>query len=259
MDNKETSIAIINMMLMKYNLYPFISEFCDKIEIIESDDFYGNIMQYTETESQKEKVVLCKRQFEYIDATVIMPQKINRTAYILLKTDLTLESTIRKTIHELIHFVHRCIITKKMMLSDLYEIEKHGDYKLFYYLDEFLTKKKELIIYYDLLHKNKKVVDDHVYIETMAEAFKPTKKSSLDFLGIMRDELFTIAETMAYISIFPGMFSEHFIENHSRMSDISDIMKILSSIEHIDFFITNKEELKSVISLIENNLYTSHQ
>ena len=225
MDNKETGIAIINMVLMKYNLYPFVSEFCDKIEIIESDDFYGNIMQYIEIESQKENVILCKRQFEYIDATVIMPQKINRTAYILLKTDLTLESSIRKTIHELIHLVHRCIITKKLMLSDLYEIEEHCDYKLFYYLDEFLTKKKELIIYYDLLH----------------------------------NELFTIAETMAYINIFPGMFPEHFIEKHSSMSDISDIMKILSSIEHIDFFITNKEELKNVINLIENNLYTSHQ
>ena len=80
MDNKETGIAIINMVLMKYNLYPFVSEFCDKIEIIESDDFYGNIMQYIEIESQKENVILCKRQFEYIDAKVIMPQKINRTA-----------------------------------------------------------------------------------------------------------------------------------------------------------------------------------
>lgn len=259
MDNKETSIAVINMMLMKYNLSSLLFEFCDGIEIIENDDFYDIIIQYTEIESQREKARLCKKQFEYIDATIIMPQKINRTAYILLKTDLSLEASIRKTIHELVHLVHRCIITKKMALSDLYEIEEHSDYKLFYYLDEFLTKKKELIIYYDLLHKNKKIVDAHVYVETMAKAFKPTKESSLDFLGIMRNELFTIAETMAYISIFPGMFSEHFIEKHSSISDISEIMKVLRNIEHIDFFLTNREELKKVINLIENNCFASHQ
>ena len=63
MDKKETSIAVINMMLMKYNLYPFISEFCDKIEITESDCFYDSIMRYTGTERQREKVMLCKEQF----------------------------------------------------------------------------------------------------------------------------------------------------------------------------------------------------
>ena len=152
MDKKETSIAVINMMLMKYNLYPFISEFCDKIEIIESDCFYDSIMQYTGTEGQREKIMLCKEQFEYIDATILMPQTKNKTAYILLKTDLSLEASIRKTIHEMIHLVHRCIITKKLTLPNLYEIEEQGDYKLFYYFDEFLTKKKEIIIYYDLVY-----------------------------------------------------------------------------------------------------------
>ena len=28
MDNKESSIAVINMMLMKYNLYSLVTEFC---------------------------------------------------------------------------------------------------------------------------------------------------------------------------------------------------------------------------------------
>ncbi|MBD5546977.1 MAG: hypothetical protein HDQ97_06210 [Lachnospiraceae bacterium] len=227
--------------------------FCSEIEIIESDYFYDIIMQYTETEKQREKVMLCKDQFEYIDATVVMPQTINKKAYILLKSDLSLEASIRKTIHELIHLVHRCIITKKMMLSDLYEIEGHYDYKLFYYLDEFLTKKKELIIYYDLLHKNKKIVDDRVYIDTMAKKFKFAKELSSNNLEFMRDELFAIAETMAYISIFPDMFPEHFIEDHANISDISRIIEILGKFDSIDVFINDTDELKTVIDMIERN------
>lgn len=259
MDNKETSIAIINMMITKYDLGSLLSEFCDGIEVVENDDFYDVIMQYTEIECQKDKTRLCKQQFEYIDATVIMPQKINRMAYILLKMDLSLESSIRKTIHEMTHLVHRCIITKKMMLSDLYEIEENRDYKLLYYLDEFLTKKKELIIYYDLLLKNKKIVDDNTYIETMTETFELVKKSSSDSLNFMRNALFAIAETMAYISIFPDLFPEHFIEDISNMSNINNIIEILNGITQIDFFITHKTELKKVIKLLENNYYTSHQ
>lgn len=252
MDKKETSIAVINMMLMKYNLYPFISEFCDKIEIIESDGFYDSIMQYTGTERQREKVMLCKEQFEYIDATILMPQTKNKTAYILLKTDLSLEASIRKTIHELIHLVHRCIITKKLTLPNLYEIEEQGDYKLFYYLDEFLTKKKEIIIYYDLLHKNKKIVDDDVYINTMAKKFELAKESS-NILEFMRDELFAIAETMAYQQIFTTIFPEDFIENRANISDINEIVHILGKFDSIDVFIDNTDKIETVINMIERN------
>ena len=250
MDKKETSIAVINMMLMKYNLYPFISEFCDKIEIIESDCFYDSIMQYTGTERQK--IMLCKEQFEYIDATILMPQTKNKTAYILLKTDLSLEASIRKTIHELIHLVHRCIITKKLTLPNLYEIEEQGDYKLFYYFDEFLTKKKEIIIYYDLLHKNKKIVDDDVYINTMAKKFELAKESS-NILEFMRDELFAIAETMAYQQIFTTIFPEDFIENRANISDINEIVRILGKFDSIDVFINNTDKIETVINMIERN------
>lgn len=253
MDNKESSIAVINMMLIKYNLYSLVTEFCNEIEIIESDYFYDSIMHYTETERQREKIMLCKDQFEYIDATVVLPQAINKKAYILLKPDLSLEASIRKTIHELIHLVHRCIIAKKMVLSDLYEIEEYYDYKLFYYLDEFLTKKKELITYYDLLHKNKKIVDDHVYIDTMSKKFKFAKALSSNILEFMRDELFVIAETMAYINIFPDMFPEHFIEDHANISDISRILEILCKFDSIDVFINNIDELETVIDMIEKN------
>lgn len=252
MDKKETSIAVINMMLMKYNLYPFISEFCDKIEIIESDCFYDSIMQYTGTEGQREKIMLCKEQFEYIDATILMPQTKNKTAYILLKTDLSLEASIRKTIHEMIHLVHRCIITKKLTLPNLYEIEEQGDYKLFYYFDEFLTKKKEIIIYYDLLHKNKKIVDDDVYINTMAKKFELAKESS-NILEFMRDELFAIAETMAYQQIFTTMFPEDFIENRANISDINEIVQILAKFDSIDIFIDNTDKIETVINMIERN------
>ena len=157
-------------------------------------------------ESLRDKIIQCKEQFENIDATILMPQKIDRKAYIFLNTDLSLESSIRKIIHEFIHLVHRCIITEKMNLTNLYEIEENQDYKLLYYLDEFLTKKREIIIYYDWLHKNKKIVDDNVYIDTMAKQFKAAKELSSNILEFMRDELFAIAETMAYISIFPDLF-----------------------------------------------------
>ena len=52
-------------------------------------------------------------------------------------------------------------------------------YKLFYYFDEFLTKKKEISIYYDLLHKNKKIVDDDVYINTMAKSLNLPKNRQI--------------------------------------------------------------------------------
>ncbi len=252
MDNKEMSMAVINIMLIKYNLSSLLSEFCNEIEIIESENFCDSIVQFTVTEKQKEKVMLCKSQFEYIDATVVMPQTINEKVYILLKPNLPLEASIRKTIHELTHLVHRCTITKKMKLTDLYEIEKIREYKLFYYLDEFLTKKKEIIIYYDLLHKNNKIVDNDVYINTMAKKFELAKESS-NILEFMRDELFAIAETMAYQQIFTTMFPENFIVNHANISDVSRIIEILCKFDSIDVFINNIDELKEVIDMIERN------
>ncbi len=246
-------IILIDAMIKRYGFDELISEFCDGIEIIESNDFYGSIMKLIKIESQQDKIIQCKDQFEIIDATIIMPQKLNKKAYILLKKELSLESSIRKIIHEFIHLVHRCIITKKMKLTDLYEIEENQDYKLLYYLDEFLTKKKELIIYYDWLHKNQKIVDDNVYIDTMAKQFKFAKELSSNILEFMRDELFAIAETMAYISIFPDMFPEHFIEDHANISDISIILEILGKFDSIDAFINNTEELETVIDMIERN------
>lgn len=167
---KQEVVSLISVIIKRFGFENLISDFCDGIEIIEIDEFYECVMKLIETESQRNKIIQCENQFKNIDATIIMPQKINKKAYILLKTELSLESSIRKTIHEFIHLVHRCIITKKMKLSDLYAIEENKDYKLFYYLDEFLTKKKELIIYYDLLHKNQKIVDDNIYIITMEKS-----------------------------------------------------------------------------------------
>ena len=64
------------MSIIKYNLSSLLSEFCNEIEIIESDNFCDSIMEYVVTEKQKEKIMLCKSQFEYIDATVVIPQTI---------------------------------------------------------------------------------------------------------------------------------------------------------------------------------------
>lgn len=244
---------LINIMIKRYSLDVVISEFCDGIEVIESNDFYECIMRLVESENQREKVLQCKNQFDNIDATIIMPQKVNRAAYILLKNDLGLEFTIRKVIHELIHLVHRCIITRQMKLKDLYEIEENLNYMLFYYLDEFLTKKKEIIIYYDWFHKNQKIVDDNVYINTMAKKFELAKESSLDILDFMRKELFAIAETMAYCNIFSNMFPERFIEDHANISDISVIVSILEKFDSIDVFINNISELERVIDILEKN------
>lgn len=246
-------IILINIMIKRYSFDVLISEFCDGIEIIESNDFYESIIKLIEMESLRDKIIQCKEQFKNIDATIVMPQKIDRKAYIFLKTDLSLESSIRKIIHEFIHLVHRCIITKKMKSIDLYEIEENSEYKLFYYLDEFLTKKKEILIYYDWLHKNKKIVDDDVYINTMAKKFEFAKETSSNMIEFMRDELFAIAETMAYIIIFPGMFPKYFIENHANISNISRIIEILGKFDSIDVFINNIDELETVIDMIERN------
>ena len=239
-------------MIKRYGFDILISDFCDGIEVIEINEFYECIMKLVEREKQREKVRQCKDQFENIDATIIMPQNINRKAYILLKKDLSLESSIRKIIHEFIHLVHRCTITGKMKLGDLYEIEENQDYKLFYYLDEFLTKKKEIILYYDFLHKNKKIVDDNIYINTMAKKFDFAKES-LNILDFMRDELFAIAETMAYISIFPDIFPKHFIEKHADIHDISNIIEILDKFDSIEAFINDRFELKIVIDMLERS------
>lgn len=246
-------IILMQTMIKQYGFESLIAEFCDGIEIIESNDFYESIMKLVETENLGAKITQCKKQFENIDATIVMPQKINRKAYILLKNDLDLESIFRKLIHECIHLVHRCIITKYMRLEDLYEIEEDTNYMLLYYLDEFLTKKKEIIIYYDWLHKNRKIVDDDVYINTMAKKFMLAKESSKDNLDFMRRMLFAIAETMAYISIFPDIFPEYFIEEHANIANIGRIIDILKSFESINVFIDNISELEIVMELIERN------
>lgn len=257
--NMDQEVAIlVNIMIKRYGFDALISGFCDGINIVENDDFYECAIRLTESEKQRNKIMQCKEQFENIDATIIMPQKINKKVYILLKKDLSLESSIRKTIHEFIHLFHRCMITEKMKLVDLYEIEENRDYKLFYYLDEFLTKKKEIFIYYDLLHKNQKIVENEVYISTMAEKFKFARKS-MDIVSFMRDELFAIAETMAYSSIFPSMFPEYFVENHASMSNMGEIIEFCSKFDSIDVFINNRSELKMMIHLLEKNFGDSYQ
>jgi len=203
--------------------------------------------------------MLCRNQFQNIDATIIMPQRINKKAYILLKGDLGLENVIRKTIHEFVHLLHRCVITKNMNLHDLDEIEDNQDNKLYYYLDEFLTKKKELIIYYDLIFKNKKTVDEDVYINTMMKAFEYAKEPSLEILDFMRKELFALAETQAYITIFPNMFPENFIEDYANLSDIKLIIDILKGFDSIEVFTKNRCDLKVVVDMLEKNYFTSHQ
>ncbi|EOS46908.1 hypothetical protein V1226_09630 [Lachnospiraceae bacterium JLR.KK009] len=252
-------IILLNVMIKRYGFDAFIADFCDGIEVIENNEFYECFVYLIETEYQREKIRQCRDQFDNIDATIIMPQNINRKAYILLKKELSLESSIRKAIHEFVHLVHRCIITKKMNLTNLYEIEENQEYKLFYYLDEFLTKKKELVIYYDLLHKNRKIVDDNIYIVTMAENFKFAQESSPGILEFMRNELFAIAETMAYISIFPDIFPNNFIEDQANIKDIGEIINILAKFDSIDAYVKNKIELEEVITMLERSYFTSHQ
>lgn len=257
--DREICIKILDMMIKSYGFGTLIAEFCNGVEIIESNDFYEINMRLIENENQREKITQCRNQFEYIDATIIMPQRTNRKAYILFKENLGLEDIIRKTIHEFVHLLHRCVITKNMILNNLYEIEDNRNYKLFYYLDEFLTKKREIIIYYDLLYKNKKIVDEDVYINTMIKAFKFAKESSMNILDFMRNEIFTIAETMAYTNIFPDIFPEHFIENYANISEISTIVNVLKEINSIEVFEKNKNILKQVIDLLEMDYIASHQ
>lgn len=257
--NRQVSIEILDMMIKRYGFGTLIAEFCNGVEVIESNDFYENTMRITESENQREKIEQCRNQFEYIDATIIMPQRTNRKAYILFRENLGFEDVIRKTIHEFVHLIHRCAITKNMILNDLYEIEDNQDYKLFYYLDEFLTKKREITLYYDLLHKNKKVVDDDVYINTMIKAFKFAKESSKNILDFMRNEIFAIAETMTYTKIFPDIFPKHFIENYANISGIDKIVNILRQFDSIDVYVKNKSELEEVIAMLERSYHTSHQ
>ena len=75
----------------------------------------------------------------------------------------------------------------------------------------------------------------------------------------MRDELFAIAETMAYISIFPNIFPNNFIENQANIKDIEDITKILIKFDSIDAFLSNLSEFEATIEMLENYYYTSHQ
>ena len=79
---------------------------------------------------------------------------------------------------------------------------------------------------------------------------KEASKNNLDF---MRRVLFAIAETMAYISIFPDIFPEHFIEEHADIANIGCIIDILKSFESINVFIDNISELEIVMELIEIN------
>ena len=86
----------------------------------------------------------------------------------------------------------------------------------------------------------------------MAKKFELAKESS-NILEFMRDELFAIAETMAYQQIFTTMFPENFIVNHANISDVSRIIEILCKFDSIDVFINNIDELKEVIDMIERN------
>ena len=78
-------------MIKRYGFDAFIADFCDGIEVIENNEFYECFVYLIETEYQREKIRQCRDQFDNIDATIIMPQNINRKAYILLKKELSLE------------------------------------------------------------------------------------------------------------------------------------------------------------------------
>lgn len=110
-----------------------------------------------------------------------------------------------------------------------------------------------------MLHKNKKIVDDDVYINTMIKAFKFTKESSKNILDFMRNEISVISETMTYTIIFPDIFPEHFIENYANISDIDKIVNILRRFDSIDVYVKNKVELEEVITMLERSYYTNHQ
>lgn len=251
--------TMIEGMIKCYGLDDLISSFCDEIKVIESDDLYQCSLQYEKDKKQRKNIMQCKEQYEYIDATVIMPQQKDKKAYILLSSSCELVNSIRKTIHEFIHLYHRCFITKKMKLRNLYELEEYQDYKLFYYLDEFLTKKKEIILFYDFFCDNQRIEDKDKYISLMAKRLQNIKESSLDIKCFMREGLFAIAETMSYIEIFPDLFPNHFIESYTRISNIERIVKILESFTSIDVFIDNRDELREAITILENSYYANHQ
>jgi len=248
---------MIEKMMECYGLNALISKFCDTVEVVECEDLYKCSLHYQGNEKQLKKIKQCRKQFEYIDATIIMPQHRDEKAYILLSS-CELVAPIRKTIHEFIHLYHRCLITKIMKLNNLYEIEDYQDYKFFYYLDEFLTKKKEIIVLYDFFYADRKVADDNRYIDNLARKLQNIKKSS-DDVCFMREVLFAIAETIAYASLFPEIFPENFIENYVNISDINTIVNILRRFDSIDVYVKNKIELEEVITMLERSYYTSHQ
>ncbi|MCI9379186.1 MAG: hypothetical protein HFI06_11940 [Eubacterium sp.] len=249
---------MIEKIMERYGLCALISEFCDTVEVIECGDLYQCCLHYQENVKQRKKIVQCGKQYEYIDATIIMPQQKNKKAYILL-SNCELVDPIRKTIHEFIHLYHRCIITKKMKLNNLYEIEDYHDYKYFYFLDEFLTKKKEIIVLYDFFYGNQKVADDSRYINNLSEKLGVINEPSRDIMYYMRDGLFTLAECIAYMSIFPDIFPENFIEKNTNISDVDTMVNLLKRFDSIDVFIKNKTELEAVIKILERNFYTNYQ
>lgn len=248
---------MIEKMMERYGLSALISKFCDAIEVIECEDLYKCSLHYQEDEKQRIRKIQCSNQYEYIDATIIMPQQKDKNAYILL-SNCELVDPIRKTIHEFIHLYHRCFITKIMKLNNLYEIEDYQDYKYFYYLDEFLTKKKEIIVLYDFFYGLQKVADDNMYIDSLAGILQNMKKSS-DDVCFMREGLFAIAESIAYTSLFPEIFPENFIEDYANISDIDKIVNILKQFDSIDAYVKNKIELEEVITMLERSYFTSHQ
>ena len=244
--------SILMLIMGKYD-FSQISLYCDGIEVIETENIYEESLKLVDSEEHKNNIKECKRQYSNCNATVIMPQMINKTAYILLNVNLTFEEAIRKTIHEFLHLVHRCELAERMQFVDLYEIERSNDWEYFYYFDEFITKKKELLIFYEVIYKNKKIADDKVYTDTMKKKIIAAQNRQLDILQYMRSELFALAETMAYMKILPVMFEEHFIETVSKMRDIDRVVEILWDCDEINDFFVKQLEFKEVINILKSN------
>ena len=248
----DESKSILILIMGKYD-FSQIFLYCDGVEVIETENIYEESLKLVESEEQENNIKKCKLQYANYNATVIMPQIINRTAYILLNVNLTLEEAIRKTIHEFVHLVHRCELAERMQFVDLYEIERSNDWEYYYYFDEFTTKKKELLIFYEVLYKNKKIADDNVYIESMKKTIIAAQNSQLDILQYMRNELSALAETIAYMKIFPDMFEDHFIEAVSKMRDIDKVVEILWDCDEINDFFVKQLEFKEVINILKSN------
>jgi len=53
--DREISIKILDMMIKRYGFGTLISEFCNEVEVIESNDFYESNMQLIESENQRKK------------------------------------------------------------------------------------------------------------------------------------------------------------------------------------------------------------